>query len=73
MHQFQRVRVFLIKINTGNAGVMHLLEELLQISTAFVIHPGIRKKPASIAVLKDTDTLLRYVLPRNYGFVPDRS
>ena len=56
MHQFQRVRVFLIKINTGNAGVMHLLEELLQISTAFVIHPGIRKKPASIAVLKDTDT-----------------
>ncbi len=56
MHQFQRVRVFLIKINTGNAGVMHLLEELLQISAAFVIHPGIRKKPASIAVLKDTDT-----------------
>ena len=46
MYQFQRIRIFLIKINTGNAGVMHLLEELLQISAAFVIHPGIRKKTA---------------------------
>ena len=56
MYQFQRIRIFLIKINTGNARVMHLLEEFLQISPTFMIYPGIRKKTADVTTFEYTDT-----------------
>ena len=65
MHQFQRIRIFLIKINTGNAGVMHLLEEFFQVSPTFMIYPGIRKKTTSVPILKDTDTEIN-ILPKTH-------
>ena len=65
MHQFQRIRIFLIKINTGNAGIMHLLEKFLQVSPTFMIYPGIRKKTTSVPILKDTDTEIN-ILPKTH-------
>ena len=55
MHQFQRIRVLLVKIDTGNTGVVHLFEEFLQVCPALVIYPGIRKKPTGITTFKNTD------------------
>jgi len=55
MHQFQRIRVLLVKIDTGNTGVVHLFEEFLQVCPALVIYPGIRKKATGITTFKNTD------------------
>ena len=55
MHQFQRIRVLLVKIDTGNTGVVHLYEEFLQVCPALVIFPGILKKATGISTFKNTD------------------
>ena len=67
MYQFQRIRVLLIEIDTGNAGVVHLFEEFLQISPSFVIYPCIREKTTGIPAFEDTDTKINILSKTHLG------
>ena len=56
MHQFQRGRIFLIKIDASNTGIVHLLEELAESGSPFMPHPGFGKQKALTACRENTDT-----------------
>ena len=51
MYQFKRVRIFLVQIDTGDAGIINLAEELVPIRTSLVIYPGRGKQAYFVAVL----------------------
>ncbi len=67
MYQFQRIWVFLVEIDTGNAGVVHLFEEFLQISPPFVIYPCVREKTTGIPAFENTDTEINVFAKTHLG------
>ena len=52
MYQFKRVRIFLVQIDTGDAGIINLAEELVPICTSLVIYPGLGKQAYFVAALE---------------------
>ena len=66
MYQFKRVRIFLVQIDTGDAGIINLAEELVPIRTSFVIYPGGGKQAYFVAVLEQADTEID-IFPEAHG------
>ncbi len=57
--------MFLVEVDAGDAGVVHLLEEFLQVRPPLVIHPCSGKEPACVSALEDADTEI-YVLSETH-------
>ena len=53
MHELQTAGVTLHQIDAGNAAVVHLLEELLEVCASLVPNPSIREKAAVRSTLVD--------------------
>lgn len=56
MHRFQGFGIFFVEVDAGDAGVVHLLEEFLQVRPPLMIHPCSGKEPACVPALEDADT-----------------
>ena len=61
MHELQTARMPLHQIDAGNAAVMNLLEELLEVSPTLVPYPCLREQTASCAALVNTNAEI-YIL-----------
>ena len=70
MYQFKRVRIFLVQIDTGDAGIINLAEELVPIRTSFVIYPGGGKQAYFVAVLEQADTEID-IFPEAHEYLSD--
>ena len=65
MHDFQGVGMFLVEVDAGNAGIVHLLEEFLQVRPSFVIYPCSGKQPAPVSAFEDADAEI-YVFSKTH-------
>ena len=61
MNQLQGAGMALHQVNAGNAAVMNLLEELLEVSPTLVPYPCLREQTASCAALVNTNAEI-YIL-----------
>ena len=56
MDQLQRFGVLLVEVDAGDARIVYLLEELLQVRAPLVVHPRIGEEAAAVSALEDADT-----------------
>ena len=54
VHQFERFRVFLIKVYTGYSGIVNLLEEFSHIRSALVPNPCSGEQTTGISSIENT-------------------
>ena len=66
MHQFKRVRISLVQVDTGDAGVINLAEKLAPVRTPFVIYPSRGEQANFVAILEQADTEID-VFPETHG------
>ena len=67
MHRFQGFGIFFVEVDAGDAGVVHLLEEFLQVRPPLMIHPCTGKQTAFVSSLKNPDTKIDILSKTHLG------